>query len=208
MNEHLRLARARRGIERRLFLKAMGLGLSAPLAWQVSRAGVAQALPARPKRLMLFFMPHGTPPEHFNPVVNPSDPTDFSLTESGVSILGPLEPYKSLVNVLQGFEYPAASTHEGILTVLSNFASSNDESTPRTSFEHAIANGLGARPIILGAVPHREWGIDKDGKLMWDGQAVAPEKNPFAALMPPLPASVRRIPRPRRAISCARRLPA
>lgn len=180
MKEHTRLARARRGIERRLFLKAMGLGLSAPMAWQLSRSAVAQAQ-ERPRRLMLFFMPHGAPPEHFNPVVNAGNPSDFALDQSGVSILGPLEPYKQLVNVLQGFEYPAASTHEGILTVLSNFPNSNDETTPRTTFEHVIANALGIRPLILGAVPHRQWGIDKDGKLMWDGQAVAPEKNPFAA---------------------------
>jgi hypothetical protein len=181
MTEHTRLARARRGIERRLFLKAIGLGLSAPLAWQLSRSALAQAQEQRPKRLMLFFMPHGAPPEHYNPVVNGGDPTSFALNQSGVSILGPLEPYKDRVNVLQGFEYPGASTHEGILTVLSNFGTANDEATPRTSFEHVIANGLGARPLIVGAIPHRQWGIDKDGKLMWDGQPVVPQSNPLAA---------------------------
>ncbi len=181
MAEHTRIARARLGIERRIFLKAMALGVSAPIAWQLSRAAVAEAQPARPKRLMLFFMPHGMPPEHFNPVINGGDPTNFSLNQSGVSILGPLEPWKSYVNVLQGFEYPGASTHEGILTVLSNFGTANDESTARTSFEHVIANGLGARPLILGAIPHRQWGIDKDGKLMWDGQPVVPQNNPLVA---------------------------
>jgi hypothetical protein len=33
----------------------------------------------------------------------------------------------------------------------------------------------------LGAIPHRQWGIDKDGKLMWDGQPVVPQSNPLAA---------------------------
>lgn len=185
MQEHLRLARARRRIERRLFLKAMGLGMSAPMAWQIGRSAVASAQTSRPKRFMLFFMPHGAPPEHFNPLVrggtSTDDPDGFALDQSGVSILGPLEPYKRLVNVLQGFEYPAASTHEGVITVLSNFADSADESTPRTTVEHVIANGLGVRPLLLGAIPHRQWGIDRDGKLMWDGQAVAPEKNPLVA---------------------------
>lgn len=183
MTEHTRLARARRGIERRLFLKAIGLGLSAPIAWQLSRSATAHAQGARPKRLLIYFMPHGAPPEHYNPVWNTSTPTDFTLTESGVSILGPLEPYKQYVNVLQGFEYPGASTHQGILTVLSNFGDGQtvDDTSPRTTFEHVIANGLGARPLILGAVPHRPCGIDQDGKLMWDGQYVVPEKNPLAA---------------------------
>lgn len=182
MQEHTRLARARRGIERRLFLKALGLGFSAPLAWELCRSATAHAQEARPKRLMVFFTPHGMPPEHYNPVVNAADPTSFALNQTGASILGPLEPYKQYVNVLQGFEYPGASTHEGILTVLSNFAGmQNDEVTPRTSFEHVIANGLGARPLVLGAIAHRVWGLDKDGKLMWDGQPVVPEKNPLLA---------------------------
>ncbi len=183
MKEYTRVARARRGIERRLFLKAIGLGMSAPIAWQLSRSAVAQAQCARPKRLMIFFMPHGVPPEHYNPVWNTSTPTEFSLNQSGVSILGSLEPYKQYVSVLQGFSYPGASTHQGILTVLSNFGDGRvvDDTTPRTTFEHVIANGLGARPLVLGAVPHRPCGIDQDGKLMWDGQYVVPEKNPLVA---------------------------
>jgi hypothetical protein len=178
MTEHTRLARARRGIERRLFLKAIGLGLSVPLAWRLSRSAVANAQEARPKRLMVFFTPHGMPPEHFNPVVNGPE---FFLDRTGQSILAPFEPYKQYVNVLQGFNYPGGSTHEGILTVLSNFGASNDETTPRTTFEHVIANGLGAAPLILGAIPHRQWGIDKDGKLIWDGTPVVPQSNPLTA---------------------------
>lgn len=168
------------GIERRLFLKAIGLGLSAPLAWRLSRSAVAQAQAARPKRLMVFYTPHGMPPEHYNPVVNGSE---FFLDRTGQSILGPFEPYKQYVNVLQGFNYPGGSTHEGILTVLSNtkFATVNDETSPRTTFEHVISNRLGATPLILGAIPHRQWGIDKDGKLIWDGQPVVPEDNPLTA---------------------------
>ena len=169
------------GLERRLFLKALGLGLTAPLAWELCRSATAYAQEARPKRLMVFFTPHGVPPEHYNPVVNGSDRTSFALNQTGASILGPLEPYKQYVNVLQGFSYPGGSTHEGILTMLSSFGSSNDETTPRTSFEHVIANQLGAQPLVLGAVAHRVWGIDKDGKLIWDGQPVVPEKNPMLA---------------------------
>jgi hypothetical protein len=183
MTEYTRVARARRGIERRLFLKAIGLGMTAPVAWQLCRSAVAQAQTARPKRLMIYFMPHGVPPEHYNPVFNANTPTDFTLNQSGVSILGALEPYKQYVNVLQGFNYPGASTHQGILTVLSNFGDGSvvDDTSPRTTFEHVIANALGARPLVLGAVPHRPCGIDQDGKLMWDGQYVVPEKNPLVA---------------------------
>src|SRR5688572_3207676 len=183
MKELTRVARARRGIERRLFLKALGLGMSAPIAWQLSRSAISHAQTTRPKRLMIYFMPHGVPPEHYNPVFNANTPTEFSLNQSGVSILGSLEPFKQYVSVLQGFSYPGASTHQGILTVLSNFGDGRtvDDTTPRTTFEHVIDNGIVARPMVLGEVPHRPCGIDQDGKLMWDGQYVVPEKNPLVA---------------------------
>jgi len=165
-----------------MFLKAMGLGLSFPLAMGLSRSATAQEA-ARPKRLLVLFRPHGVPPEHYNPVVNPANPADFTFTQSGVSILGPLEPYKQLVNILHGFKYPGASTHEGILSFLSGHGVANDEMTPRTTFEHVIANSLDAgRPLVLGAASQRDYrNLDKDTKLTWDGQAVAPEKNPFVA---------------------------
>ena len=170
-----------RGIERRFFLKALGLGLSLPLAARLSRIASAAPSPA-PKRFLLFYMPHGVPPEHYNPQVSDSDRTNFALDQSNISILSPLQKYKSLVNVYQGFRYPGAQTHEGILSCLSGYAGgSTDETGARTTLEHVIAKGLGKPPLILGACSHRPWGLDKDGKLFWNGTAVDPQKNPAAA---------------------------
>lgn len=178
MKDLLRSARAKTRLERRLFLKAIGLGLAAPVAWKLARSASAQSGGAQ-KRFLLFYVPHGVPPEHFNPV---GEGSNFGLTESGVGILGPLEPYKSLVNVYEGFNYPGATTHEGIVKFLSNFSGeNNDDTTPRTSIEHLIGNGLGVQTLALGAVPHRQWGQDFDSKLLWDGTAVVPQKNPLVA---------------------------
>ncbi len=171
-------SRARLRLERRLFLKALALGLSAPVAYQVVRAARAQDA-GRPNRFLLYYMPHGVSPEHFNPV---GQGTDFTLAESGVSILGPLEPYKNLVNVYQGFMYPGADTHQGIVKFLSNSDVGNsDDTTERTSIEHFIANELGHRTLALGAVAQRQWGQDFDAKLLWDGQAVVPQRSPLVA---------------------------
>lgn len=171
-------SRAQLRLERRLFLKALALGLSAPVAYQLVRSATAQTT-GRPKRFLLFFMPHGAPPEHFNPV---GEGTDFTLADSGVSILGPLEPYKALVNIYEGFNYPGATTHEGIVKFLSGSDLANsDDTTERTSIEHFIGNELGSGTLALGAVAHRQWGQDFDGKLMWDGQAVVPQKSPVVA---------------------------
>lgn len=171
-------SRIQRQLERRLFLKALTLGLSLPVAYKLMRSATAQTTPT-PKRFLLYYMPHGVPPEHFNPQGTGST---FSLAESGESILGPLEPYKQLVNVYQGFQYPGASTHEGIVKFLSNHkGANNDDTASRTSIEHYIANELGYQALALGAVAHRPFGQDFDAKLFWDGQPVVPEKNPLKA---------------------------
>ncbi len=185
MKDLLRSARAKRRMQRRLFLKATALGLSAPLASRLVESATAAPTGA-PQRFMLFFMPHGVPPEHFNPVRGSDGvttvETNFSLVDSGVSVLGPLDPYRSLVNVYEGFNYPGASTHEGIVKFLSNADVGNsDDTTARTSIEHFIGNELGHGTLALGAVPHRPFGQDFDAKLMWDGQPVVPQTSPLDA---------------------------
>lgn len=172
-----RLIRASKGIERRMFLKALALGLSVPVAMRLAGIATAQTTPA-PKRFFLFFMPHGIPPEHFNPKIIGGDKTNFVLNQTNKSILGPLEPYKQYVNVFEGFQYVGeGETHNGIVNCLSGF-DKDDETTPRTTVEHVIGKALGIKPLILGACSHQPYGLDKNGKLFWDGTPIDPEKNP------------------------------
>ena len=104
-------SRAALAVNRRMFLKAVALGMSVPAAMRLARMATA-ATTAPPKRFFVMYIPHGTAPEHFNPKVTNLDPkaqanyTDFALDQTNVSILGPLQPYKSYVNVYQGFQYP------------------------------------------------------------------------------------------------------
>jgi Protein of unknown function (DUF1552) len=175
-----RLVRASRRIERRVFLKALAVGLSLPAAARLARVALAGPSPA-PKRFFVFFMPHGVAPEHYNPVVSASDPTSFALDMTNVSILGPLEPYKQYVNVYSGFQYPGiAQTHLGIVNCLSG-STTTDTTTSRTTVEHVIGNALGIKPLILGACSHLPYGLDLNGKLFWDGTPVDPQKDPSAA---------------------------
>jgi hypothetical protein len=188
MQQHVRLIRATRLLERRMFLKALALGLTVPVAARLART--ASAAPAvAPKRFFLFYMPHGVPPEHFNPQVSASDRTSFALDKPStdanvpdVSILSPFQKYQSSVNVYQGFKYLAGQTHSSLLSCLSGLGGgSADEKTSRTSVEHVIAKALGVKPLILGACSHQAYGLDTNGKLFWDGTAVDPQKNPAAA---------------------------
>src|SRR4051812_35930680 len=104
MPPHLQLSRAAKILSRRMFLKGMALGLTVPAALRLSRMANA-ATGAAPKRMFDFYTPHGTAPEHFAPKVMGGDLTNFALDQTNVSILGPLQPYKSYVNVYQGFQY-------------------------------------------------------------------------------------------------------
>jgi Protein of unknown function (DUF1552) len=181
MQQHVRLIRATRLLERRMFLKALALGLTVPVAARLARTATA-ATSAAPKRFFLFYMPHGIPPEHYNPQVADTDRTSFALDKSNVSILSPFQKYNSYVNVYQGFKYLAGATHSSLLSCLSGLdGAPGDETTPRTSVEHVIAHALNVKPLILGACSHLPYGLDTNGKLFWDGTAVDPQKNPAAA---------------------------
>jgi hypothetical protein len=184
MRPHLKLERAKSVLERRLFLKAMALGLTAPVALKLARSATAAPAGA-PQRVLVMYFPHGTACEHYNPRMggDGNDPTNFALDMTNESILGPLEPFKKWVNVYQGFEYAgqACGTHEGIVNILSG-KDTCDTTTPRLTMEHAIAKGLGVQPLILGACSHMPYAIDLHGMLFWDGTtAVDPQKNPAAA---------------------------
>src|SRR4029077_16290875 len=130
------------------------LGLSVPLAAKLARIATAATTPA-PKRFFLLYMPHGIPPEHYNPQVSASSNTDFALDKTNVSILGPLEPYKQYVNVYEGLQYIGkADTPEGIVNCLSGYQQA-DTTTSRTTIEHVIGKSLGVKPLILGACSHQ-----------------------------------------------------
>ncbi len=183
MPMHLQLARAKQILERRVFLKALGLGLAAPVALKLSRSATAASTGA-PKRFFIMYLPHGIAPEHYNPRMggDGNDPTNFALDMTNESILGPLEPYKKWVNVYNGFAYAAGNygTHEGCVNVLSGTTLADDTS-PRTTIDQIIGKGLGVQPLILGACSHQTYGIDLHGKVFWDGTAIDPQKNPAAA---------------------------
>ncbi len=194
MPKNVFVARAGRRIERRVFLKALALGASVPVAARLAR--VATAAPsAAPKRLFIFYTPHGTAPEHYAPKIpnDNYDPTkattfnQFDLDQTNVSILGPLQPYKQWVNVYEGFQYPgAAATHEGIVNCLSGLTNSDgtgatDTTTARTTIDQLIGKALNVTPLILGACSHQPYGLDNHGMLFWNGTPIDPQKSPVAA---------------------------
>ena len=191
--EGTRVARASKGIQRRLFLRAAALGLAAPAAFNLSRLAVA-APGAAPKRLLIFHMPHGVPNIHYNPKVMGGDLTQFVLNNSlqapcstgsckVPSILSGLEPYKQYVNVYQGFKY--ASDAGGPHTNAVNFLTNSKDTmgnVPRLSIDHAIGQKVGVKPLNLGASARPLGAVTLYPKVFWDGTGyIEAEKNPVKA---------------------------
>lgn len=165
--------RARRRLARRVFLGALGLGLSLPLATRSARLAVAQAAP-RPRRLFLFYLPHGVPVEHFDPA-DVGGASDFDLAGRGV--LGALAPYQSQISVLRGVGMNGASNHGAIRTLLTG-----GEGAGSDSIDALIASAVGATPYVLGAVPYAKGsGFTSDSFLAKHGSWVRPEEDPARA---------------------------
>lgn len=171
---------AERRLQRRALLELLGAGLGLASSLRLSRWAAAQPA-GRPKRLFIFFMPHGIAPEHYNPRLVGGDPSQLDLDATGVSILGPLQPYRDQVVVYQGLQYPGqASTHTGIVNCLSG-VTATDTTTRRRTVEHVVGQALGITPLILGACSHLPYGLDANGMLFWDDTPIDPEKSPVAA---------------------------
>lgn len=157
-------------LRRRTFLKAMALGIAAPLADQMSKLAVAQ-VGSRPNRLFILFMPHGSPNEHYE--VGES----LDLARSGEGTFSPLEPYKKYLQVIRGLGIYTAENHDAIRSVLTG--RDGDD-----SIDYQIATALGTTAHVLGVQSYRKnsAGLDHDAQLVHHGGWVTPVQNPAKAL--------------------------
>lgn len=167
-------------LRRRVFLKALGIGLSVPVAFQFSRMALAQA--TRPKRMILFYFPHGVANEHLdmepylvpsnelfkNYGADPSAPTggvhvasDYTFgTRSGFNLLSPLEPYKSQLSVVRGLSQSGEfGTHDSIKNILTGDAVSS-------SLDQMVAKELAMKSLFLGSVTRTNDQLNLDTGVM------------------------------------------
>jgi hypothetical protein len=153
-------------LQRRVLLKALGLGLSAPLAYKFSKLALAQS--TRPKRMILFYFPHGVPNEHMDmePYLMPGNElfkdyganasapsgashvaTDYNLTtRSGFNILSPLEPYLNQMSIVRGLHQSGNfGTHDSIGSILTGDA-------VHSSLDQLVAQEMAMKSLFLGSV--------------------------------------------------------
>lgn len=174
-------------LQRRLFMKAVGLGLSVPVALQFSRMALAQ--PTRPKRMILYYFPHGVPNEHLDmePYLMPANAlfanhgstpgggmsvrethvaTDYTLnTRSGFNLLSPLSPYKDMLSVVRGLWQPGNfGTHDSIGQILTGDA-------VFSSLDQFVAQEINAKSLFLGAVTRTNAQLDLTNGVLCRNEA-------------------------------------
>ena len=163
-----------KALRRRMFLRAMAVGLAAPLAAKMAR--LASAAPGdRPKRLFIMYLPHGLPVEHFDPAMAGST---LDLAAKGVGVLSPLEPFKSHVTVLRGLAITDSTNHAAIRATLTGSPEGGDGN----SIDYTIAQALGVKAHVLGAVPYTKGaGFTSDSYLIKHGSWVRATEDPTIA---------------------------
>lgn len=174
-------------LQRRVFLKALGLGISLPVALQFSRMALADT--SRPKRMILFYFPHGVPNEHMDlePYLMPSNAlfnnygstpggggsvkethlvTDYQLsTRSGFNLLDPLAPYKNQLSIVRGLWQPGTfGTHDCIGQILTGDAQFS-------SLDQFVAKEINAKSLFLGAVTRVNANMDLTNGVLCRNEA-------------------------------------
>ena len=161
-----------RRLQRRTFLRLVGLGTAVPLAARM--ASWVHAEPGdRPVRLMIFYVPHGWPVEH----VDPGGQGNGFFTGD---VLSPLAPVQDLVTVVRGISMnDGATNHAALQTVLTGFTGGGDDD----SIDRRIAQGLGVQAHVLGTVPYASAaGFTTDSFLVKHGGTwVRPTESPVDA---------------------------
>jgi len=177
--ENMQGSRSLGGLRRRTFLSAIGLGIAAPLALKMAKlAGAAPS--ARPTRLFIYYLPHGMPLEHFEPL---GTGVDLNLAGSGLGVLTPFTPYKKYVSVIRGVGMnDGANNHAAIRAMLTGFSEGTKNGVPVDSIDNTIAKALGVTPFVVGARPYTPGaGFSSDSYLVQHGSWVRPTEDPAAA---------------------------
>jgi Protein of unknown function (DUF1552) len=161
-------------LQRRVLLKALGMGIAAPIAFRFSQMAVAQTV--RPKRLIVYYFPHGVANEHLDmePYLMPSTEIfkDFGAnadapkpgvhvnpdytfnTRSGVNMLASLEPYRSQLSVVRGlYQSGQFETHDSIRAILTGDGVSS-------SLDQFVADELKMKSLFLGVVSRNNSNLD------------------------------------------------
>lgn len=158
-------------LRRRTFLALLGSGLSFSVASLASRRLLAGG-DERPRRLLVFYLPHGMPIEHVQPTVEGG-----GIGES--PIWSVLAEHADVATMLRGVSMSDGATNHGAISAMMTGANGGGMGD---SIDRQIADALGVQAHVLGALPYDlNSGFTVDSHLVRHGTWVRPTEDPAEA---------------------------
>lgn len=201
----------RKGISRRALLSTFSGLAAAPFFEGLLRDAIAQESPALP-RFIVLSNPHGCAPELWRPRApngEAAGETGFVLDYDPDASLGPLEPHKDSLVVIEGLDLtcnytdldPILTGHNGgnVAPLTGRHARVGEENSLRCdgpSIDHVVARALGTSPFYFkplgysgytGSISYDDAGEQipneydlRDAYRKWFGSFTAPAGDPAA----------------------------
>lgn len=166
-------------MRRRSVLHGLGIGLvAAPFVNLLSAPRTRAAGGPTARRLIVFFSPNGTVPQHWRPS---GGETDFTFPAG--SILEPLADIKDQLIVVEGLDFFGADNHEGgMAAMLTASGTASDESGGKSLDQYVAAHiGEGTRFASLEfGVQTSAWGAGVQTRMSYSapGAYVSPDDDP------------------------------
>ncbi len=166
------------GLRRRSLLGGLGLGLvAAPFLNMLATPRTRAAGPGA-RRLIVFFCPNGTVPQHWHPE---GSGEDFSFAEG--SILEPLTPIKDKLVVVGGLDFFGADNHEGGMTAMLTASGTASDESGGMSIDQYVASKIGQETRFASlefGVQTSAWGASNQTRMSYSapGVFVGPDDNP------------------------------
>ena len=166
------------GLRRRSLLQGLGIGLvAAPFINLLSAPRTRAAGPAG-RRLIVFFSPNGTIPQHWNPE---GSETDFSFPAG--SILEPLTEIQDKLIVVEGLDFFGADNHEGGMRAMLTASGGAGDESGGMSIDQFVASKIGADSRFASlefGVQTSAWGAGIQTRMSYSAPdvMVSPDDDP------------------------------
>ncbi len=166
------------GLRRRSLLQGLGIGLVAAPFLNLLSAPRTRAEGPAARRLIVFFSPNGTIPQHWHPEGTESD---FSFPAG--SILAPLTAVKDRLIVVQGLDFFGADNHEGGMAAMLTASGGAQDESGGMSIDQYVAGKIGQESRFASlefGVQTSAWGAGIQTRMSYSGPGahVSPDDDP------------------------------
>lgn len=168
------------GLPRRSLLRGLGIGLvAAPFVNLLTSPRTRAEGGPVGRRLIVFFSPNGTVPQHWAPS---GTETDFTFPEG--SILEPLTAVQDKLIVVEGLDFFGADNHEGGMMAMLTASGTQGDESGGASLDQYVAGKIGGASRFASlefGVQTSAWGAGAQTRMSYSapGMWVSPDDDPL-----------------------------